>query len=51
MRKVYGLDRSSEETGVRVHTEAIKKEKEEDWEQEADDLYQWTQELSFEDIT
>ena len=54
MRKVYGLDRSSEEgpnTGVRVHKETVKKEKDEDWEQEADDLYQWTQELSFEDIT
>ncbi len=42
MRKVY----------TSGDVEAEKEEVEDDdWDQEADDLYQWTQKLSFEDVT
>ena len=47
MRKLYGLSREGSSPG----DEVTKKETEDDWELEADDLYQWTQELSLEDIT
>lgn len=55
----YTIDNGTLSTGYKVcpstagsgNGEAIEKEKEDGWEQEADDLYQWTQELSFEDIT
>lgn len=54
MRKVYqeGYRRDSSEGGGGVEQEGSEGEEidEEAWEEEADDLYQWTQKLAFADI-
>lgn len=45
MRKAY-REKTDTEEGEEEEGQEMR-----EWEQEADDLYQWTQQLSFDDIT